>query len=91
MNDFNLINGRFHIWLHGQKHEGTWDELYPIIRKDIEVCWTCKANYMNLVRRVIEVETDFGKHMQERYDCPECLESEKYWGEYGVEENESQN
>ena len=38
------------VWWRGKRYEGTWGELYPIIRRDVDVCQSCRCEYLGLER-----------------------------------------
>lgn len=38
------------VWWHGKRYEDTWKVLYPIIRRDVEICHECRSAYLGLER-----------------------------------------
>lgn len=38
------------VWWRGKRYEGSWADLYPIIRRDVEVCSACRSEYLGLER-----------------------------------------
>jgi hypothetical protein len=62
---------KIHIWLDGEKYEGTWKELYSKLQQKVEICCNCEIECVNLERFVEEVENDFGKHLVYKYRCPD--------------------
>lgn len=38
------------VWWHGVRYEDTWRVLYPIIRRDVDICEHCKCEYLGLER-----------------------------------------
>lgn len=38
------------VWWKGKRYEGTWRDIYHIIRRDVSICADCKAEYLGLER-----------------------------------------